>query len=139
MGNQRLPEEIVVRGTLSTLGPILYTIAQEQGLGVIGGGGQPDFIRGNWDFASYIIYQPAGSDSMGGLIRENLGTVRLQGLPDERTLITFVKTVRGKLPEEEAQKKFEHLCVELIQRLVQLGFLEVPLPPKRKIGFQRED
>jgi hypothetical protein len=72
---------------------------------------------------------------MGGAIRKNVGAIRLQGLPDEKTLITFVKTVRGKLTGEEAQKEFEYFCVELIQRLVQLGFLEVRPPPKRKIGF----
>lgn len=132
--------EIIVHGTLSMLGPLLYTIVREQGLAVTRSSGQPDFTRGNWDFASYIVRQPTSDiDSYGQPVCKDLGTIRLQGLPDEETLITFLKIAKGKLPEEEAQKEFEHFCVELIQRLEQLGFREVPPTPKRKIGFMREN
>lgn len=118
---EEFEEEVIHRGTIGMLSPLLITIAREEGLYVHRSSGRPDWTYGDWDFASYIVSQPtAARDSYGQPVYKDLGTIQLQGLPNEKTLITFVKTVRGKLPSEDDQARFVAFCDKFNARVTQL-------------------
>jgi len=131
-------EEVIYRGTIGMLSPLLITIAQEEGLYAHPSSDRPDWTYGDWDFASYIVSQVIREYTDGGIYKgevyKDLGIIRLQGLPDEKTLITFVKTVRGELPSEDDQARFVAFCDKFNARVVQLTEGEV-MPPK---GILRE-
>jgi len=122
--------ELVVEGTVGMLKPLLCHFASEEGLSPKPSSGRPDFTYGDWDFASFRIER---QDAEGKW--HSLGTVHLQGLPNQKTLVTFIRTACGKLPPERYQEEFINFCNKFIVRLEELGFVEKPPPPKRPLGF----
>ena len=128
----RRQTELVAKGTVAKLQPLLCGFAVEEGLSPEPSSGRPDFTSDDWDYASLRINsrRPQGRS-------RSLGRIEMQGLPDDETLLIFNGTVRGKLPPEEDREAFWDFCSRFVNRLVQLGFVEKPPPPKREIGFHK--
>jgi hypothetical protein len=124
--------ELMVEGTLGIIRPLLCNFAVEKGLSTKPSSDRPDFSYGDWDFASFRIDK---QDAEGRW--HSLGTIRLQGLPKWKTLVTFIRTTWGELSPKEYQVQFEDFCNSFIDRLEQLGFIEKPPPSKEPLGFRK--
>ena len=124
--------ELPVEGMLGMIKPLLCSFAAEKGLSAEPSSDRPDFSYGDGDFASFRIDK---QDAEGRW--NSLGTIQLQGLPERKTLVTFIRTARRKLPPEEYQVQFENFCSSFIDRLQQLGFIEKPQPLKEPLGFRK--
>ena len=130
---QRAQWKVIVKGRVGMLRPFLCNLAAEQGLSADPSSGRPDGTRGEWDFASFRINR---RDAEGRSY--SVGTIALQGLPEQRAEIAFRRTAGGKLPPKEAQEQFIAFYNKLVDRLEELGFLDGTPPPKRPIGFQHD-
>jgi len=124
--------ELAVQGTVGMMKPLLCQFAVEKGLSAEPSSGRPDYSHGDWDFASFRINK---QDAEGRW--HSLGTIQLQGLPERRALVTFIRTAWGKLPPKKYQVQFEDFCNSFIDRLEQLGFIEKPPPSKEPLGFRK--
>jgi len=128
---QSVQSKVIVKGTVGMLRPFLCNLAAQQGLSPEPSSGRPDWVSGEWDFASFRINRP---DREGRT--HSLGTVSLQGLPEQRAEITFTRTAGGNLPPKEAQAQFIAFCNKLVDRLEELGFLE-GTPHRRRRSASR--
>jgi hypothetical protein len=127
----RSATELTVRGTVAKLAPVLCRFAVEERLSPVVSSDRPSFAPDDWEFSSYWI-----TTSEPHSVSRALGRVEIQGLPDEFALLTFDARVGGESLQEGAPQTFWAFCGRFVNRLVQLGFIERPMPTKRPIGFQ---
>lgn len=125
--------KVIVDGTIGMLQPLLVHLVAEQGLSAQRSSGHPDWASGEWHFASFRINKQHAEGRS-----HSLGTIALQGLPEQRVEVTFIRTVGGKLPPKEPERQFIAFYDKFIRRLVERRFLEKPPPPKEPMGFRHD-
>lgn len=128
--------DLVVNGTLEMVRVQLFDFAQEENVLVSQKpASSPDWTPPIVDSATFYVSLPSTSK----LKEDILGTIQLQNLPGERTLLRFLGTVKGVLPAEDKRAHFSTFCSRFIDHLTQLGFVlqkeehEGDLPAKRAV------
>lgn len=116
-----LPRQLICRGNPVMVETIVWASASDSGLAIEAGRKFP-----RTDFFRHIAV--GTPEPTVGIM--DLGWVRLQGLPQERTLITL------SYYEKNKSKSFDDFCCSFIRELGRLGFVDLPEAPRDPLGFR---
>lgn len=120
-------KEGTVSGTVEMLKPLIVRFSDENGFGAFA----PTAQLSGPNFEQFLINPTPASN-------ERIGIVELQQLPNTRVLLSFRYYPFPNTPDDkmaERHQRFDKFVDLFLRRLVQLGFIELPEPPKGPIGF----
>ncbi|RPI64765.1 MAG: hypothetical protein EHM48_00105 [Planctomycetaceae bacterium] len=115
-------------GTVGMLDPVLVKSGRDAGFSL------SSISESNPYHRFYQVFQSEGDNPTAC----KLGSIEIQQLPSERVLITFdpkrPMSNRIEMTDHESES-YWRLIHLLIERLNELGFVPLPEPEPRKIGF----